>query len=202
MIILDYDARKHRQIIHACVLALKDGKTVVYPTDTSYGLACDMTNQRAIKRLYRLKGRDFNKLMHEVVPSVAYAKKVGIFNGIAHRLSRKFWPGPLTIVVPKRTGKATIGLRYPKNRIALDLAKRLGRPISATSANRSGQKDSYSLSDILDNFSQAKIKPDIIINAGKLPRKRPSTLVRLRDGQVEILRKGPVSKKQIEQAIK
>lgn len=202
MIILDYDKKRHKQIIHACVLALRHGRSVVYPTDTSYGLAVDMANKKAVKSLYQIKGRDFNKLVHVVVPSVIYARKMGEWSKAALKLSKKFWPGPLSIVVPLRRKKGTVGLRYPKNKIAQDLAYKLGRPIAATSANRSGQKDSYSLQDILQNFRNQTHKPDIIINVGRLPKRKPSTLVKIIGENIEILRHGPVSEKQIKTALK
>ncbi len=202
MIILDYDPKKHKQIIHACVLALKDGKTVVYPTDTSYGLAADMNNKKAVRSLFRIKGRDWNKLIHVVAPSVGYARKIGRWNGIANKLSKKFWPGPLTVIIPISRKPGSIGIRYPKNRVAHDLAYKLGRPISATSANRSGQKDSYSLSDIMKHFRDQKHKPDIIIDAGQLPKRKPSTLVKIDGDDITILRRGPITEKQIKNALK
>jgi tRNA A37 threonylcarbamoyladenosine synthetase subunit TsaC/SUA5/YrdC len=93
----------------------------------------------------------------------------------------------------------------PNNKIALDLAATLGEPIPATGANPAGDKsggyDSYSAKDIVDQFSNKKYKPDIIINAGRLPKRKPSTLVKIEGSGVEILRVGPLSKKQIEKVI-
>src|ERR1700688_3788989 len=98
MIILDYNKKHHKQIIFACVVALRAGKAVAYPTDTSYGLAVDAGNVAAIKKLYQIKGRDFKKPVHVVVPAVAYAKKIVDWNNSASKLVKKFWPGALTIV--------------------------------------------------------------------------------------------------------
>ena len=217
MVIIDYQKKLHKQIINACVLALKQGKVIAYPTDTSYGLAVDAGSVRAIKKLYQIKGRNFNKPLHVVVPSLAYAKRIVIWNKAMEKLSHRFWPGALTLIavlkVSARGGSAsggkskklkvlsantgTIGLRMPKNNIAQDLAKNLGRPITATSANVSGQADCYSAGDIIGQFKNQKYKPDIIINAGKLPKRKPSTLVRVFDDVVKVLRQGPVTEKQI-----
>jgi len=202
MIILDYDSKQHRQILHACVLALKHGKSVVYPTDTSYGLAVDVTNPKALQRLKQIKRPNLPKFIHVIVPSVSHGQNMGKWNKDAIKLSKKFWPGPLTIIIPLRTGKGTIGLRYPNNRIAHDLAHKLGRPISATSANISGKGDCYSLNDILKNFRGQKHKPDIIINAGRLPKRKPSTLSKIDGSIVTILRHGPITEKQIKNALK
>jgi L-threonylcarbamoyladenylate synthase len=236
MVILEYKKQYHKQIIAAAVTALKKGRVVAYPTDTCYGFAVDASSISAIKKLYQIKGRDFNKPVHIVVPSVAYAKKIAVWNKSTEKLIKKFWPGALTLILPvgkgldpslQRTLKVlsantgTIGLRMPKNHIALDLAKNLKQPITATSANVSGMADCYSADEIIAQFfakggsesialgrspsgklkpsggKNQKYKPDIIINAGRLPENKPSTLVRAFDDVVKILRAGPVSEKQI-----
>ena len=94
----------HKKIVDACVLALKKGKAVVYPTDTSYGLAVDAGNIKAVKKLYQIKGRKFNKPVHVVVPSMSYAKRITVWNKATEKLSRGFWPGALTLVVPVGAG--------------------------------------------------------------------------------------------------
>lgn len=218
MIIISYQKKNHKQIIQACVNALKNGKVVAYPTDTSYGLAVDAANLEAIRRLYRIKERGFNQPVHVVVPAAAYARKIVLWGKTADKLSKKFWPGPLTIVASIKgqvsRGKTIkllsansgyIGLRYPDNRTALDLARYLKRPITTTSANPSshlsGGFDSYSAEDVIAQFENKKYQPDIVINAGKLPKKKPSTIVKIVDDQIEILRKGPISEKQIKKVL-
>lgn len=207
MVIIDYQKKLHKQIIDAYVLALKQGKVIAYPTDTSYGLAVDAGSIRAIKKLYQIKGRNFNKPLHIIVPSLAYAKRIVIWNKAMEKLSRRFWPGALTLIAVLKVknnklkvlsaNTGTIGLRMPKNKIAQDLAKYLGRPITATSANVSGQADCYSAGDIIGQFKNQKYKPDIIINAGKLPKRKPSTLVCVFDDVVKVLRQGPVTEREI-----
>ena len=211
MIIIDYKKNHHKQIINACVLALKQGKILAYPTDTSYGLAIDSENFEAIKKLYRIKGRNFNKPIHIVVPTVEYAKKIVRWNKTASQLAEKFWPGAITLILGLRAkgegyrllsaGNGTIGLRMPNNQIALDLVKYLKKSITATSANISGKKDCYSAADIVNQFKNQKNKPDIIINAGKLPKRKPSTVVKIETDQIEILRQGPITEKQISQLL-
>lgn len=216
MIVIDYIKKNHSQIIKAVVQALQNGKAVVYPTDTTYGLAVDAINIRAIKKLYRIKGRNFNKPVHVVVPSVAYAKKIVKWNVAASALAKKFWPGPLTIVslllqrrsAPRQRGEVVLsaktgflGIRMPNNQVALDLSKHLKHPITATSANLSGQADCYSAQDVIKQFKNQKFKPDIIINAGKLPKRKPSTVVKISNRQIEILRHGPITSKQIKKVV-
>jgi L-threonylcarbamoyladenylate synthase len=208
MIIIDYTKKHHIKIITACVLALKQGRVVAYPTDTSYGLAADASNVNAIKSLYEIKGRNFNKPSSVVVPFESYVKKLVKLNKTASVLIKKFWPGALTVALGY-SGKGIgyrklcsvdgfLSLRMPKNQIALDLSIGLKKPITATSANLAGQPDCYSADEIIKQFKNEKLKPDIIINSGKLPKRKPSTVVKIvNDEKIEIIRQGPVTEKQI-----
>jgi L-threonylcarbamoyladenylate synthase len=211
MIVLKYNPKEHKQIINLCVKALKQGKTVVYPTDTSYGLACDATNVKALAKVYRIKEREKGKPMHIIPPSIAYARRISKWSAKIDRLVRKFWPGPLTLVLPLQSkqrgllrvsaGTSTIGLRIPDNKIAKDLARFLKAPITTTSANPSahlsGGFDSYSGLDVVKQFSKQQHKPDILIDAGTLAPRKPSTIVKVVGDKVEVLRLGPISQKQI-----
>ncbi len=215
MIILDYNKKRHKEIIHASVEALKQGKIVAYPTDTSYGLAADSGNIKAVNKLYAVKEREGKKPVHVVVPSLSYAKKIVVWNKLATKLASKFLPGPLTLVLKlkvkckglKKLSADTgfLGIRYPKNQISLDLARVLKRPVTSASANPpagQGWDDSYSCDDIIRQFKEKKCKPDIIINAGKLPKRKPSTLIKINQDQtIQILRTGPISEQSIKKFI-
>ena len=208
MVIIDYKKKYHKQIIHSCVEALKKGKVVAYPTDTCYGLAVDAENITAVKKLYKVKGRSFKKPIHIIPPTLSYAKKTVAWNKIAYKLAGKFWPGPLTIILDLRfkdlrfnnlsAGTGSLGIRWPKNRIALDLARVLKRPITTTSANFSGGLECYSAAEIIKQFRSKKHKPDVIINSGKLSKKKHSTLIKInQDQSIKVLRSGPVSETKI-----
>lgn len=211
MIILKPEKKNIKGVIEIAVRALRQGKTVVFPTDTSYGLAVDATNEVAVRKLFRLKGRSFKKPVHVVVPSVAAGKRLVRWNAAAETLVRNFWPGAVTLVLPLRTTDASIhklaaksgflGLRMPASDIALGLSKQLRLPITATSSNISGMPDCYSAAEVIEQFINQKNKPDIIIDIGPLPRRKPSTVIKIADGIWEILRQGPVSKKQIEKVL-
>jgi L-threonylcarbamoyladenylate synthase len=163
VIILGYNIKDHAAIMRVCIKALRQGRTVVYPTDTSYGLACDVTDTAALNKLYKVKQRPKLQPTHIIPPSLTVARQLGQWNAAADRLAGVFWPGPLTLVLPLKSrakylqnltgAMGAIGLRMPDNRIALDLAKGLGRPISAASANPSGSRaqgyDSYSADDVI-----------------------------------------------------
>ena len=96
MIILDYTKKHHKKIIHACVAALKQGKVLAYPTDTCYGLAADVSNLAAVKKVFAVKGRSFKKPVSVIPPSVAASKKMVIWDKPSEKLASKFFPGAIT----------------------------------------------------------------------------------------------------------
>ncbi len=197
--------------IKLAVQYLKAGKSVVYPTDTSYGLGVDATNIRALERLYKIKQRKFGTPIHIVVPSVAFAKKVTKWNELTDKLVKKFWPGPLTLVLELKNkrqrawtilsgGSGAIGLRIPDNKVAMKLAKFLNRPVTTTSANPPnslGGHDSYSVEDVVKQFKKKRYQPDLILDAGRLLKKKPSTFVKIVGNKMKILRRGPISQKDL-----
>lgn len=207
--------KSDRNGIARAVEMLKAGKSVAYPTDTSYGLAVDATNTAAIRELYRIKERGFGKPVHVVIPSFAYASLIAKVTSPARRLFKKFLPGPFTLVLPLKSrarglellsaGSGTIGVRMPNHPVALALVRKLGRPITTTSANPSahlsGGYDSYSARDVFEQFKHKKRQPDLILDAGQLRTRKPSTIVALIGERVTILRQGPISKKVIFQAL-
>src|SRR3989344_6261851 len=148
---------------------LKSGGVVVYPTDTSYGLAVDATNVKAVKKLYSLKGRDFKKPIHVIPTSKATIKNIVRIDR-STTLLYKLMPGPLTIVLPlKAKGKSwqmlsagmkTLGIRLPNNNLALELVKKFGRPITTTSANKSFGINCYSVAEVRKEFAKSRLKPD------------------------------------------
>lgn len=184
--------------IKQVIKILKSGGIVVYPTDTSYGLAVDATNQRAVRKLYKLKGRDFKKPIHVIIPdkyfhaskhrSIRLSGIVGL-NWQVKKLMKKFWPGPLTLVLPLKSrsaglrilsaGTKTLGIRMPNNKIALELVKKFGKPITTTSANISGKNDCYSIDQVKKQFKNLNFRPDYYLDGGKLPKIKPSTVVSL-----------------------
>ncbi len=206
-----------KELAHA-VDVLKRGGVIVFPTETSYGIGCDATNAKAVRRVFRVKGRPDGKGTPLIVDSLAAAERWGKFNLVARKLAKKYWPGPLTIVVPVTTpgvvsglvlqGK-TIALRVSSHPIARALARGLGRPLVATSANLSGEPACYSVrafrrqiatahshhpQPLLKKEGRVSItkEVDVIVDVGALPRQKPTTLVRVVDDYIEILRQGKI----------
>ena len=148
------------QGIAACAEKLKQGGLVALPTETVYGLAGDATNGAAIASIYATKARpQFNPLICHIA-DIAQARRIGLFNDIAEKLAAAFWPGPLTLVVPRQencpvdpivsSGLDTIALRIPAHETAQKLLRNLGFPVVAPSANPSGRLSPTSAAHVAD----------------------------------------------------
>lgn len=197
--------------IKKAVQILKQGGIVVYPTDTAYGLGADATNAAAVKKLYKLKGRDFNKPIHVIPPTKNWIERLVVLTPEAKKIIGSMMPGPLTLVLAIRAkgrswsmlsaGTKTLGIRRPKYKLALDLASFLGRPITTTSANVSGGGNTYSIPEVKKQFGRSGLKPDFYLDRGKLMHTKPSTVVLLSGKHARILRRGPVSETQIKKVL-
>lgn len=174
---------------------LRQGGAIIYPTDTLYGLGVDALSDAAVENLYALKGREAGKPTHCIVADLAMAKEYAEVNDAARKVAEKFLPGALTLILKKKPGIAggitrgmeTIGIRIPDNQFCIKLARSLGRPFTATSANRAGVEPESEFEKVL-----ASVKADLAIDAGPLPLSKPSTIVNLVSGYPTILREGVI----------
>ena len=174
---------------------LRRGGVVVFPTETSYGLAADATNARAVAKVARLKGRPLDKTFPLIVSSTAMADRFGHLHCLGHRLAKTYWPGALTLVVEARKGAGlakgviakdgTIALRVSSDKTAIALSRGLGKPIVSTSANKAGEPAVYDVSAL-------DLKTDAVLDAGRLLKHKPSTIARITEKQIEILRVGSI----------
>lgn len=192
------------------VLLLNKGGTVVVPTDTSYGLAALVTNKKAYDKVYQIKHRPHWKTFSMAVRGKSQALKYGKFSDQANRIWQTFMPGALTLVVNENPGLVdhlrnrdrTVSFRFVPTPAVNQLLKKLEAPFTITSANKSGEPDLYSYEDLLKQYKN-DILPTAFIDAGELPQKPPSTVVRCtKEKGIEILRKGSISLKKINEAIK
>lgn len=173
--------RQSTSAIEKAVSVLGAGGLIIYPTETCYGLGADATNKKAVAKVFRAKGRDADKKIAFAVSSLQMAKKYFMINDESEKLVKAFMPGPLTLVV---NGDS---FRIPSNKFALELIEKLGRPITATSANLSGQEPIYNADEIISTFAG---NVDLIIDARNLPVRKASTVFDvdsrkiLRDGQI------------------
>lgn len=192
--------------IDEAVAVLRQGGIVVYPTETAYAIGCDATNAAAVKRIFTLKKRDASKPMPMIVGTSEMARRFARLDASDRALAEAFWPGPLTLVLGAKKGiakgvvsrRGEIALRVSGAAVARELSRRLGRPVVSTSANRSGGANPYLLADVLRDFGLA---PDLCLDGGRLPRRRPSTIVRCSENACEMLRLGAVSPERIHEAL-
>lgn len=203
---LAIDSRKNP--LGEAVAELRRGKPVAIPTETVYGLAADATNGEAVARIFQMKGRPgFNPLICHV-DGLVMAHGIGLLEAPALALAQAFWPGPLTIVVPARTesglsdlvtaGLATVGLRCPAG-FAREIISALGRPLAAPSANRSGRISPTTADHVAAEYEGRDL---LIIDGGACPVGLESTIVKVTDNTLTLLRPGAITAEEIEAATK
>jgi L-threonylcarbamoyladenylate synthase len=194
--------------IAAAVDALAKGELVAFPTETVYGLGADATNDQAVARVYEAKGRpSFNPLISHV-PSVADALVLGEFPAEARRLGEAFWPGPLTIVVPRAAGcpvsllasagLPSIAIRVPRHPVARDLLEAFGKPLVAPSANPSGRISPTTAEHVRAGLGD---RVAVILDGGPCVVGLESTVVSFMEGEPEILRPGGIAREAIEKVL-
>lgn len=184
---------------------LAEGGLVAFPTETVYGLGADATDPRAVARLYVAKGRPaFNPLIAHV-PDCESAQRLGRFDAAAAQLAARFWPGPLTLVVPRAAdcpvaelataGLDSVALRVPAHPLAQSLLVAFGGPVVAPSANRSGHVSPTTAAHVLADLNG---RIDLIIDGGSCPVGVESTIIACLGGRPRLLRPGGVSREAIE----
>jgi L-threonylcarbamoyladenylate synthase len=200
-------SRADASAVGDAVRCLKAGGLVAFPTETVYGLGADATDGKAVARLYEAKGRPaFNPLIAHVA-DVAAARTLARFDADAERLAEAFWPGPLTLVLPKAAGcpvaeLATAGLdsiaaRVPKHEVARQILAAFKRPIVAPSANRSGHVSPTTAAHVLADL---RGRIDLIVDGGSTPVGVESTIVACL-GAPALLRPGGLAREEIERVL-
>ena len=176
--------------------AIKNGKVVIFPTDTVYGIGCNPYDQKAVDRIYRVKKRDEAKPL----PVLGYSKQVleniVKFDEITDRIADKFWPGQLTIVLPLKDDRLkklsgsqdNLAVRVPNNKCTLSLLKEC-KLIVGTSANISGNKPFTDPQNLEYDIPDC----DIFLNGGIIQSSGESTIIEIKNGNIKILRNGGVT---------
>ena len=194
--------------IAAAAQALREGRLVAFPTETVYGLGADATNDEAVARVYAAKGRpSFNPLITHV-PGVEEAFALGHFTQEAKALARAFWPGPLSLVVPRAAscpvsllasaGNDSIAIRIPSHPMALDLLKATGRPVVAPSANPSGKISPTTAEHVRRHL---KDKVAMVLDGGRCKVGVESSVVSFLADGPKLLRQGGVPRTEIEKVL-
>lgn len=191
--------------VHEGLAVLSRGDLLAIPTETVYGLAADAAQPEAIVRVFRTKGRpaDHPLILH--LGDAAWAEHFGHVPDHAWPLLRRFWPGPLTVVVPRRQtvsllvtgGQETVALRVPRHPLTLNLLQAFGRPLVAPSANRFGRTSPTSAEHVRSEFGE-KVA---ILDGGACPVGLESTIVDFSGERPRLLRPGQVSRADLEQLL-
>ena len=182
--------------IKLAIESIKNGGVVIFPTDTVYGIGCDPYNENAVKKIYEIKNRDSTKPL----PILGYSKRVleniVEFDEITNRIAEKFWPGKLTIVLPLKDDKLkklsrgtnTLAVRVPNNKCVLAFLKKC-ELIVGTSANISGREPFTNP----QNIENELINCDVFLNDGIIQSSGASTVIKIENGEIKILRSGGIS---------
>ncbi|MGR3180007.1 MAG: L-threonylcarbamoyladenylate synthase [Candidatus Anammoxibacter sp.] len=188
------DKSKYSSFLENASRSLKDGKIIAFPTETVYGLGANAEDPTAILRLYEIKQRpEEKKITILIVSSDELASYVDQVPINAEKLIKRFWPGPLTLVLPGKNGE-DIGLRVPDHNVINDLLSLAKIPIAAPSANISGQPPATNANAV---FMAFKGTIDIILDYGTTILGKASTVVRVNNQRTAILRHGAISDKDV-----
>lgn len=189
---------------------LKQGKLIIYPTDTVYGVGGIITNEETIKNIYKAKDRSFSSPLIALISSADKIEDIAVINEKnrekIEKLIQAFWPGGLTIILESKeivppimisNGK-TVGVRMPDHETALKIIQSAGGILPTTSANISGEATPRSYEELDEEF---KKRVDITVDGGKCPIGTASTIIDMSSESIKILREGAISQNQIENII-
>lgn len=204
---LDLKKNNNSKKIEIPANIIKQGGIVVFPTETVYGIGTNGLNKEAVERLYKIKKRSLNKPISLLVSNFEMIEKIAKnITEVEYRIMKKFFPGPLTIILSKQdivpnivtSGGDTVGIRMPEEVTSRKLIEYAGVPIAAPSANISGKPSGIDLQEIIKEFGD---KVDYYIDGGKSKIGISSTIVKVENNAIKILREGSISKKEIEESI-
>ncbi|MBI4523454.1 MAG: threonylcarbamoyl-AMP synthase [Deltaproteobacteria bacterium] len=198
---------RNAEVFSRALEALRRGEVVVYPTETFYGLGADALSASAVEAVVALKGRDPQSPVPLIVADRGMlATVVQEIPRIAEILIERFWPGPLTLVLPglkdlpgpllNKSGG--VGVRISSHPLATRLTRESGRPLTATSANLSGKQPAKTIEEAMSYFSG---KIEIFLDGGKLRGKKGSTVVEIRDNELVPIREGEISLSDLKRAV-
>ncbi|OGJ43661.1 threonylcarbamoyl-AMP synthase [Candidatus Peregrinibacteria bacterium RIFCSPLOWO2_02_FULL_39_10] len=176
------------------VQVLRSGGVVMHPTETCYGLAADVFNKEVLDKVYKIKQMSLDKPVSILVDSLEMAQKCGNFSEKALELAKKYWPGPLSIVVQKSNflpdfwnpGEKFVSIRFSDLPFCTEMVRLLGRPVTTTSANRTGEPQLY------EADGGGLIGVDLVVDGGRIEKNKPSTIVKVDGDKVSILRQGDI----------
>lgn len=197
---MTYLTLEDSRALEEAIQLIQRGGVVAFPTDTVYGMGASLQHPEALRRVYDLKGRSPDKPLPILISRAEMIDRLSPEpDESLIELAMRFWPGPLTIVVPAdsslpgevKAPDGTIGVRMPNHSIPLAIAERNGGAIAVTSANLTGHAPTHSAAEIRDTHA---LKVDLVLDGGRSPQENASTVIRVEDGDLVILREGVIDR--------
>ncbi len=191
-------------IAEACRI-LRLGGAVIYPTDTVYGLGANACDSLAVDQIFKIKKRSYSKPLPIIARNMQWVEALACLDRQTKKALESIWPGAVTAVLPNRehlsslvtAGGSSVGIRIPDFLFTDRLLGKFGYPLTATSANISGEESSNDINKIIERFRGLSYRPNLIIDAGILPKSKPSTVIDLTSRLPKILRVGPSKPEQL-----
>lgn len=203
----DFRNEINKEDINEAALMIKQGKLVVFPTETVYGIGTNGLNEKAVENLYNVKKRPLNKPINLLISNIKMVDDIAEnVSELEYKIMKKFFPGPLTIILNKKSlvpdivtanGK-TVGVRMPANEIALKLIEKAGVPIATPSANISTKPSGTNIEMIKNDFEE---NVDCYIDGGESKLGVPSTIVRVMNNKIVILRQGSITQDELDKLL-
>lgn len=202
------------EVIKKVAEAIKKGKVAIVPGDAVYTIVADAFNKKAIQKVFELKKRERGKAFNLGLYCLEDIAKYGKFNPLIYKIQEKFPKMPFAFAVPRNNkvvpsflnpGYKTLAFRVPFNKVTSTLSKFHRTPVIGTSCNVSELKDTYSVEELMDYFRGifgSEIAPDIVLDAGKLPKRKTSTVIEIIDRKIKIIREGDITRDLLEKEIK
>lgn len=181
---------------------LRAGGVVLYPTDTTYALAANALDEKAVDRVFQVKGRDYSKPIHVIVRDIEQAAQYVAVGDTARKIANQFLPGALTLVLPQLpdtdippllvAGAKTLGIRIPDHPVCKALSKALPFPVTTTSANHSGMPNTYSVEAVQEQLGADFSQIDLTLDIGQLDSSSVSTVIAIEGESVKLIREGAI----------
>ncbi|MBI2057554.1 MAG: threonylcarbamoyl-AMP synthase [Candidatus Yanofskybacteria bacterium] len=191
--------KNYDDVIEEACQVLRLGGAVIYPTDTIYGLGANACDSIAVDQIFKIKKRSYSKPLPVIARNMQWVEALAYLDSRTVKILESVWPGAVTAVLQNRnhlsslvtSGASSVGIRISDFVFIDKLLGKFGYPLTATSANVSGEEPTNDINKIIERFSQSDYKPNLVIDAGILPKSKPSTVIDLTSSDPKILRVGP-----------
>lgn len=187
--------KEDKKEIKKIITALNNGAVLVLPTDTVYGLVCDAENTKALEKIFAIKKRPKSKPLLLFVENIKKAQEISYIDKKNKKIIKEKWPGKFTFILNVKTNFSpliskdkTVGIRVPNYKFLNLILKNFKKPLAQTSANISDNPASTKITNVIKEFEKKKNQPDIIIDAGNLPKSEPSTIINITKDNIKIIR--------------